>query len=207
MEFDGPSVPLLGRDHPQKDKKNWRCQVPYTWLFWSVFLLTTVLCIVDRFLWNPLPLTFGFPPLSQSLEARGIFVPASVLVFDIFSRVTGRLFLVVVDGLFLTQCKTLETLLQDHCPRWLNIGDLRSTHNRIHYVLGVFFMTIPMLVHVWIVFVPSMFGVPISTAATRPPTKVASLSPCLSFLPVCLPLGHPFYFPSQRGDQHVCVTR
>ena len=136
---------------------------------WSCFLLFGVWAVADRFIG---PMMFanpdgGFmpPPCFQGshcLNAAPLAsnMTLSVQVFDIYQRATGRLFVAVTPFLIMLQCKTTENWFAEHHPKWLNVGDLRTTNNRIHYQMGLFFLTIPMLIHMWIFFVPILAGVP-----------------------------------------------
>lgn len=85
----------------------------------------------------------------------------SVQVFDIYQRATGRLFVAVTPFLIVLQCKTTENWFAEHHPKWLDVGDLRTMNNHIHYQMGLFFLTIPMYIHMWIFFVPVLAGVPV----------------------------------------------
>ena len=53
------------------------------------------------------------------------------------------------------------------------LGDLRTLQNRIHYILGVFFMSIPMVLHCVLIFLPVMTGVPMNLVPGVPPSKHA----------------------------------
>ncbi len=108
----------------------------------------------------------------NSLASKGVSIPTTIAIFDGYGRATGRLFLTVFGALFWTQCKTTENILMEHHPSFINLGDLRTIHNRTHYILGMFFMSIPMIIHLVITFLPAMAGVPLTIAALRPPTKV-----------------------------------
>jgi hypothetical protein len=114
---------------------------------------------------------FGVP-CGNSLSSKGIVIPTSIAIFDIYGRATGRLFLTVFGALFWTQCKSTENFLMEHHPSFVNLGDLRTLHNRTHYILGMFFMAIPMIIHLLITFLPAMAGVPLTISALRAPNKV-----------------------------------
>ena len=114
-----------------------------------------------------------FPALSKSLGSKGVPIPGSVLFFDIFGRIFGRVFLTTLNALYWTQCKTTENFMMEHHPSWVDLGDLRTIHNRIHYILGVFFMAIPMVLHCVIIFLPPMTGTPLTLVFGPPATKVS----------------------------------
>lgn len=108
----------------------------------------------------------------SSLESKGFIIPTSITIFDGYGRATGRLFLTVFGALFWTQCKTTENIMMEHHPSFVDLGDLRTIHNRTHYILGMFFMAIPMIIHLLITFLPALAGVPLSLGPLRPANKV-----------------------------------
>ncbi len=120
--------------------------------------------MLDRFFVNLFPMALDFPPLRTTLVPTRIDggIPATVALFDGFGRAAGRFFLPVFNALFWTQCKTTENFLMEHHPRWLHLGDLRTHHNQMHYVLGFLFMGVPMIVHCLLIFFPYMEGVAIN---------------------------------------------
>ncbi len=131
-------------------------------------------CVLDRFFVNLFPMALNFPPLSVSTAGRLTppEIPASIALFDGFGRAAGRFMLPVFNGLFLTQCKTTENVIMEHHPRWLHLGDMRTHHNQIHYVLGFFFMGVPLLVHLYLILISAMAGTPLSIGPLRPVTPV-----------------------------------
>jgi NAD(P)H-flavin reductase len=156
----------------------------YETIFWTIFGLLTVWSILDRFLVNLYPMGINFKPLAgtcyiygtvciNTLQSKGVTIPWSVMAFDGWGRATGRLFLTVFGALFWTQCKSTENFLMEHHPSWINLGDLRTIHNRTHYILGMFFMGIPMIIHLTITFLPAMTGVPLHVNAARVANKVS----------------------------------
>ena len=168
------------------------CFVHYETIFWIVFAVLSLYAILDRFFVNLYPMSINFRPLAgscvqvgttctNSLALKGIYIPWSVSAFDIFGRATGRLFLVVFGALFYTQCKTTENWLMEHHPSRVRVGDLRTINNRVHYILGVFFMTIPMIAHLLITFLPALSGVPLTISANRAVHKV---TPFIAYNPL-----------------------
>lgn len=88
----------------------------------------------------------------------------------------------------------------EHCPSWIRLGDLRTVHNRIHYVLGVFFMAIPLVIHCLIIFLPAMNGVPLSLVANVPPSKASRKGHICVFLIQLTPVFKvtPFIFANNN---------
>merc|ERR1711991_282063 len=169
MNDFGPS----GQNDPflsaPKAKKQFKIYYPV--IFWVVFLALTIWCIIDRYYGQLFLMAIKFKPFFL-LGKQGIVAPFSMVFFDNFGRVAGRLFLTTLGALFWTQCKTTENFLMEHHPKWVDLGDIRTLQNRIHYILGVFFMGIPMIVHCVLIFLPAFTGVPISVVASVPPAKV-----------------------------------
>lgn len=77
--------------------------------------------------------------------------------------------------------QTTENFLMEHHPSWVNLGDLRTVHNRTHYILGVFFLTIPMVFHIFLTFVPAMAGVSTTLARVRTPPPPGGVSPFIRY--------------------------
>lgn len=118
-------------------------------------------------------MAINFAPVATKMTMLGVKdVPFSIVFFDIFGRICGRLFLVSLNALFWTQCKTTENFMMEHHPSWVDLGDLRTLHNRIHYILGVFFMGIPMIVHCVLIFLPPLTGIPLNLVTNPPPNKI-----------------------------------
>jgi hypothetical protein len=134
-----------------------------------VFVLIEMWCVLDRFYVNLFPMQLNFPPLTDTLVPARIDggIPPAVALFDGFGRAVGRFVMVVFNALFLTQCKTTENVLMEHHPRWLHLGDLRTHHNQIHYILGFLFMGVPLVSHMLLIFFPPMAGVPLNVQAGR----------------------------------------
>ena len=89
--------------------------------------------MLDRFFWNLFPMTINFAPLFKSLPSKGVppqTISGAIIFFDGFGRATGRLIVTVFAALFWTQVKTTENFLMEHCPKWVDLGDLRTIHNR-----------------------------------------------------------------------------
>ena len=112
-------------------------QVKYEYLFWIIFILITTFTIIDRFLWN-----FW----SMGIDNKSFNGHFSIEFFDICARVTGRLVLVTTNVLFLTQCKVCANILMENKPKWLIIDDINKIHNKIHTIVGKYFMGIPISV-------------------------------------------------------------
>jgi len=134
-------------------------QVKYEHLFWFLFLGITTFTIIDRFLWNL---------WSMGIDNETFKGPLSVEFFDICARVTGRLVLVTTNVLFLTQCKVCANILMENKSNWLVIGDINEIHNSIHNFVGKWFMGIPILIHVWSILLPFLFGINLTIMKTRP---------------------------------------
>ena len=134
-------------------------KIQYQHFLWSIIILLTSFTILDRFVWN--------------LWSMGIDNPAfkgtwTVVFFDICARVSGRLILVSTNVLFYTQCKVCANFLMDHHPKWLFIGDINQIHNSIHIWTGKWLMGLPILIHVWSIFLPFVFGINLVVMEERP---------------------------------------
>jgi hypothetical protein len=101
-------------------------------------LALTIWTILDRYFGQLFLMAIKFD-INAKLPAKGVpldTVQFSVFFFDNFGKCAGRLFLTTMGALFWTQCKTTENFLMEHHPKWVNLGDIRTLNNGIHYVLG-----------------------------------------------------------------------
>ena len=176
LSLFSPELSYVSSSQSVGSKKH--CRLQYYVIFWTAFWLVSIWAMLDRFLWNLYPMTINFPPLLTSLPSKGVppeTISGAILFFDGFGRATGRLIVTVFAALFWTQVKTTENFLMEHCPKWIELGDLRTIHNRIHYVLGVFFMAIPLVIHCLLIFLPGIMGVPLRLGG--PGSPGAKVSP------------------------------
>jgi len=129
-------------------------------LFWIIFFAIAFWAIIDRFTGNIWPLGVDNDPFTGNWAVK---------TFDIVARISGRLSIVTTNALFVTMCRTTWEVVAPRGPRWIEFGDIRSVNTQIHYFLGIVFMAIPMLLHVWTIFLPAVTGVQLSVFAQRPP--------------------------------------
>lgn len=111
MDYKGEEVAMAEYHDPfqvkQKLRRSGKFQIPYELLFWIFFLGITLWAVVDRFTTNLYPMAIKFLPLQVSILSKNptASIHSSVWVFDIYGRITGRMFLTVFNALFWTQCK------------------------------------------------------------------------------------------------------
>jgi len=155
---------------------------------WTLFAAWALFCVLDRFI-GPIYLgstNGGFlpPPCFKdgclNFAALPQSAPLSLRFFDAYQRATGRLFVAVTPFLLITMCKTTENWFAEHHPSWLNIGDLRATNTRLHYQMALFFLAIPMAIHLFIIFVPVMAGIPIVFKSVHDAAEAGNLTPFIA---------------------------
>jgi len=134
-------------------------QVKYEHLFILLFIGITTFTIMDRFMKNY---------WSMGIDNEPFEGPASVKFFDICARVSGRLVLVTTNVLFFTQCKVCANAIMDYKPKWLVIDDINEIHNKIHIFVGKWLMGLPILIHVWSILFPWLFGINLTIMESRP---------------------------------------
>lgn len=181
---DGFDEPLItGGVEQQKGahgEGGWSFRVHYALLFWIIFGFITLFAILDRyilFLW----LCVGTPGGTyEACVNQAPFVGGfAVQLFGNIARISGRLSIVTTNALFITMCRTTWELITTRV-KFVEMGDIRAVNTQIHYFLGVVFMAIPMMLHVWSIFFPAMAGTPLNVFPNRPP-------------------GTPFYIPPIVG--------
>jgi hypothetical protein len=134
------------------------CKIPFPLLFWIVFALVTIFAVVDRY--------------TSQLWLAGVDSPLrvgnwAVMFFDHAARISGRVVTVSTSVLFLTMCRTLWEASMPWFPRWIEVGDIRGQLSQIHYFVGIVFMAIPMLIHVWSLILPAMTGLTLTLSIER----------------------------------------
>ena len=139
-------------------KKDRGCHVPLVVLFWIVFLALTVFAVVDRYT-SHIWLAGVDSPLREGNWA--------VKFFDHVARISGRVVTVSTCFLFLTMCRTTWELVVVRLPQWISVGDIRGDMAQIHYFIGIVFMAIPMLLHVWSLLLPGLTGLQVTLSIER----------------------------------------
>lgn len=147
-----------------------RFQIPYEAVIWILFGAWALFCVLDRFIG---PIYLGspnggflpppcFPKGCLAFPALRSDLVFSLRLFDGYQRATGRLFVAVTPFLIILETKVTENWFAEHHPRWLNIGDIRATNNRLHYMMAFFFLAVPMIPHLFSIFVPVLAdGIPL----------------------------------------------
>ena len=131
---------------PSIPKQKTKTLVTYETLLNVFFWFCLIFTIVDRFLWE-LWISLKHPFQHDA--------PLSQQIYQIVSWVSGRQLIVATSFLFFTQSRTTMSWFADHHPRWLHVGDIHATNNRLHRMIGK--MTgFVVLLHVWLVFLPSI---------------------------------------------------
>ena len=69
---------------------------------------------------------------------------------------TARTLIVAQNLMFYTTLWCIPNILVDIAPRWLRTNGIRDTHIKIHRLCGIFLMGIPVLAHVFVIFVPPL---------------------------------------------------
>lgn len=110
--------------------------VKYEGLVWFIYGAITVLAIYDRFDWNVWPRQSfaygptafapkGFPGTSDKVEGYKVG-PWSVVLYDVFARISGRFAIVCLNLLLVTQYRILSYFLATNkCVQYLPCGLLR----------------------------------------------------------------------------------
>lgn len=133
--------------------------IKYETFYWIIFYSLSIITIVDRFTMNLWSMGIDNPPFDG---------PWTVRVFDIVARASGRLTIITTNVMFLTQCRVIANIIAEYAPRWLIIDDIQETHKKIHSQVGKYWVAIPILLHVWSILLPWVFGVNLKVFSTRP---------------------------------------
>ena len=140
-------------------QRRWRPS--YEVVFWVFFLVTTTLWTVDRFTTNYWPRqSFNRDGRWRGLGNDKVELkdgPASVQVYDVLARVSGRVTICTTNGLFFTMMHTTCNWLAECRRNPINMHGWQEANHRIHRGMG--WITGVMLVpHVWSPFFPMWFS-------------------------------------------------
>ena len=129
-----------------------RSTISYESLVWIVFLVVTILCVVDRFVLKGDVILRRTGKLPKRLWGTNLGETATNVVWAI----TARMIITSQNLMFYTMLWCLPNFICEIAPNWITIDGIRSVHSRIHTFAGIFLMAIPSLAHVLVIFVPSL---------------------------------------------------
>ena len=129
-----------------------RFTISYEWLVWIVFLVVTILCVVDRFVLKGDMILRRTGKLPKRLWGTNLGETATNVVW----AVTARMIITSQNLMFYTMLWCLPNFICEIAPNWITIDGIRSVHSRIHTFAGIFLMAIPSLAHVLVIFVPPL---------------------------------------------------
>jgi len=145
-----PLVTIERNETPKPSVKLWKksYKMTYFWFMWGQILFFTFITVLDRYTFNLWPLW---------VDSAGPTIPGnwSATVFTIVSWVSSRMMLVSCAYIFLLQNNVFWNWFSEHSPNWLYVGDILKTNHDIHYYLGVYFIGIPVVLHVWTIIIPA----------------------------------------------------
>ena len=109
---------------------------------WIVFTFTTVIAIVDRFVWNIWPRQiYSIGTGSAGSDRLEGFKPGpwSVVLYDVLARISGRYAIVCYNSLLITRLKSLERWLVNSfvSRNFLDCSNIIHANNRLHNLTGI----------------------------------------------------------------------
>ena len=140
-------------------QRRWRPS--YEVVFWVFFLVTTTLWTVDRFTTNYWPRqSFNRDGRWRGLGNDKVELkdgPASVQMYDVLARVSGRVSICTMNGLFFTMMHTTCNWLAECRRNPINMHGWQEANHRIHRGMG-WITGVMMVPHVWSPFFPMWFS-------------------------------------------------
>ena len=126
--------------------------ISYEALVWIVFLVVTILSVVDRFvLTGDVVLGRGF-----KLPKRLWGTNSGETIANVVWAITGRIIIPSQNLMFYTMLWCFPNFLNEVAPKWIKLDGIRDVHSRIHTIAGIFLIAIPTLAHVLVIFVPPL---------------------------------------------------
>ncbi|XP_022792345.1 uncharacterized protein LOC111331484 isoform X2 [Stylophora pistillata] len=129
-----------------------RFTVSYETLVWIVFLVSTALCVIDRFVLKGDMVLGRSGKLPKRLWGNHLGETATNVVWAI----TARMIITSQNLMFYTMMCCLPNFICETAPNWITIDGIRNVHSRIHAFAGIFLLAIPSVAHVLLIFVPPL---------------------------------------------------
>ena len=147
---------MMGKVRMGPAKRLWS----YSSVFWPIFLIITILSILDRFFWNVWPRqSFATDTYKTGSDRIPIIDgPWTAVAYDVIARISGRYSMVALNALFFTMMHTTHYWL---ARSWVgrNWIDFTNDYERviIHRKIA-WYLCILMLLHVWSILFPAFFS-------------------------------------------------
>lgn len=143
--------------------ENFRGFVSYHFIAWFLVIFATAFTVIDRFSVNYWPGKMPYHPngvgsLNMWPWTDKLEDHKAILVFKWLAMLSGRLTLTGLVVVFLTECKVFFNWLKENSPHWLDMSEADHVNNRLHIWSGIWLIGIPVVLHVWSVYVPGMVG-------------------------------------------------
>lgn len=129
-----------------------RFSISYETLVWIVFVISTALCVIDRFALRGDMILGRSGKFPKKLWGTHLGETTTNVVWAI----TARLIITSQNLMFYTMMSCLPNLICEIAPNWVTIDGIRNVHTRIHTFAGIFLLAIPSLAHVLIIFLPPL---------------------------------------------------
>ena len=126
--------------------------ISYEALVWIVFWVTTILCVVDRFVLKGDVVLGRAAKFPKRLWGTNI----GETVTNVVWAVTARMIITSQNLMFYTMLWCFPNFISEVAPNWITLDGIRKVHSRIHTFAGIFLMAIPSLAHVLVIFVPPL---------------------------------------------------
>eukprot|EP01084_Bolivina_argentea_P209811 357313_1 len=132
-------------------------QIDYRLFNWILIFVITALTVIDRYTW-----------MSYAMGVNGSIPDGadwSVTLFYIVAQVSGRMMLVSSSYIMLFENDVFwnwfyEKYLQNQSKwyfKWIRIQNIKEQHSHLHYYIGIFFIGIPVVLHVWTIIFAAVF--------------------------------------------------
>eukprot|EP01083_Nonionella_stella_P121152 363840_1 len=144
-----------------------RCSMNYSHIMWGIMVSLMALFIIDRFTLNLWPMHF-----KREIDFQ--HDDWSDVVYLCIAFVSGRILIISSTFIWILQCRCFFNFFFEHVHassyKWIFVNDIMHENNTIHYVLGFVCITIPMVIHPWLVFLPLLqdYDLTIFTTWWRP---------------------------------------
>jgi len=130
--------------------------ITYQSLFWGFYLFCIAFSIFDMYCFKLWPdCTWYYPWCVASREQPQAF---GIAALDHLTRIIGRITMVSISALFLTQSKCTMNWFAENAPLWVDVEDIGAANRNLYWYIGLFFCEVPTILHVFSAFAPMIDG-------------------------------------------------
>jgi len=130
--------------------------ITYSNLFWGFYLICCAFSIFEMYCVKLWPYCTWYYPWCVASREQPQAIGLALL--DHLTRIIGRITMVSISALFLTQSRCTMNWVAENAPLWVDVEDIGAANRNLYWYIGVFFCGVPTILHVFSAFAPMIDG-------------------------------------------------